>query len=37
MKRFVAVLGILFLLLGVAALVHPSFDYHQQKKVAKIG
>lgn len=37
MQRFVLVLGILFLLLGVAALVHPDINYHQQTEVAKIG
>lgn len=37
MKRFVVVLGILFLLLGVAAQVHPDISYHQQTEVAKIG
>jgi hypothetical protein len=37
MKRFVVILGIVFLLLGVIALVHPSFDYHKQTEVAKIG
>jgi uncharacterized membrane protein HdeD (DUF308 family) len=37
MKRFVIILGIVFLLLGVIALVHPGFEYHQQKEVAKIG
>jgi hypothetical protein len=37
MKRFVIVLGVLFLILGVIGLVHPSFNYHQQEEVAKIG
>jgi hypothetical protein len=37
MKRFVLVLGVLFLVLGVIGLVHPSFKYHQQEEVAKIG
>jgi uncharacterized membrane protein HdeD (DUF308 family) len=37
MKRFVVVLGILLLLLGVAALAHPDIAYHQQSEVAKIG
>jgi hypothetical protein len=37
MKRFVIVLRVLFLILGVIGLVHPSFNYHQQEEVAKIG
>lgn len=37
MKNFVIVLGIILLVLGVIGLVHPSFSYHQQEEVAKIG
>ena len=37
MKRFVIVLGVLLLVLGVIGLVHPTFNYHQQEDVAKIG
>lgn len=37
MKRFVILLGVLFLILGVIGLVHPTFNYHQQEEVAKIG
>jgi uncharacterized membrane protein HdeD (DUF308 family) len=37
MKGFVIVLGIILLVLGVLGLVHPSFNYHQQEEVAKIG
>jgi hypothetical protein len=37
MNRVVIVLGIVFLILGVIALVHPGFECHQQKEVAKIG
>jgi len=37
MKRFVILLGVFFLILGVIGLVHPSFNYHQQEEVAKIG
>lgn len=37
MKRFVIVLGVILLVLGVIGLVHPSFNYHQQEEVAKIG
>lgn len=37
MKRFVILLGVLFLILGVIGLVHPTFNYHQQEEVAKFG
>jgi len=37
MKRFVIVLGAILLVLGVIGLVHPSFNYHKQEEVAKIG
>jgi hypothetical protein len=37
MKRFVIILGVILLVLGVIALVHPIFTYHQQEEVAKIG
>ncbi len=37
MKRFVIILGVLLLVLGVIGLVHPSFTYHQQEEVAKVG
>lgn len=37
MKRFVIILGIILLVLGVIGLVHPNFSYHQQEEVAKIG
>jgi hypothetical protein len=37
MKNVVLVLGIILLVLGVIGLVHPSFNYHQQEEVAKIG
>jgi hypothetical protein len=37
MKRFVILLGVLFLILGVIGLAHPTFNYHQQEEVAKIG
>jgi hypothetical protein len=37
MKRFVMILGVIFLLLGIAAVIHPTFDYHKQEQVAKIG
>ena len=37
MKRFVVILGVILLVLGVIGLVHPNFTYHQQEEVAKIG
>jgi uncharacterized membrane protein HdeD (DUF308 family) len=37
MKRFVIILGVILLVLGVIGLVHPTFTYRQQEEVAKIG
>jgi hypothetical protein len=37
MKRLPLFLGIILLVLGVIGLVHPSFNYHQQEEVAKVG
>jgi uncharacterized membrane protein HdeD (DUF308 family) len=37
MKRFVIILGVILLVLGVIGLVHPNFTYHQQEEVAKLG
>jgi hypothetical protein len=37
MKRFLILLGVILLVLGVIGLVHPSFNYHQQEEVAKFG
>jgi hypothetical protein len=37
MKRFVIILGVILLLLGVMGLVHPIFTYHQREEFAKIG
>jgi hypothetical protein len=37
MKLFVVIVGILFLIAGVAGLVHPSISYHKQEEVAKVG
>jgi uncharacterized membrane protein HdeD (DUF308 family) len=36
-KPFVLILGVLFLIAGIAGLVHPNFSYHKQEEVAKIG
>jgi hypothetical protein len=37
MKRLPTILGVILVVLGVIGLVHPSFDYHQQEEVAKVG
>ena len=37
MKRFITILGVILLILGVIGLVHPTFNYHQQEEVAKFG
>jgi hypothetical protein len=37
MKRLPLLLGIILLVLGVIGLVHPTFTYHQQEEVAKLG
>jgi uncharacterized membrane protein HdeD (DUF308 family) len=37
MKRFVLILGVILFLLGVIGVAHPTFTYHQQDEVAKIG
>jgi hypothetical protein len=37
MKRVLMVVGIVLILLGIAAVLHPTYTYHQQQQVAKIG
>ena len=37
MKRIVMVVGVILLTVGVIGLVHPSFNYHQQEEVVKLG
>lgn len=37
MRRVAQALGILLFLLGIAALVHPSFDYQKHEEIARIG
>jgi hypothetical protein len=37
MKRLPVILGVILLILGVIGLVHPSFNYHKQEEVAKVG
>lgn len=37
MNRLGAVLGVILFVLGIIALLHPSFDYHRHEEVARIG
>ena len=37
MKRTLVTVGVVLLLLGIAAVLHPTYTYHQQQQVAKIG
>ena len=37
MKRAPMIVGIVLILLGIAAVLHPTYTYHQQQQVAKIG
>lgn len=37
MKRWVMILGVVLVLLGIAAVVHPTYSYHKQDQLAKIG
>lgn len=37
MKRALIILGVIFLILGIAAVLHPTYSYHKQEQVAKIG
>jgi hypothetical protein len=37
MKRFLMIFGVVLVLLGIAAVLHPTFSYHKQEQVAKIG
>jgi uncharacterized membrane protein HdeD (DUF308 family) len=37
MKRGLIVLGVVLLVLGIAAVLHPTYTYHKQEQVAKIG
>jgi uncharacterized membrane protein len=36
-KRWVMILGVVLVLLGIAAVVHPTYSYREQDQVAKIG
>ena len=37
MKRVLVIVGVLLVLLGIAAVLHPTYTYHKQQQVAKIG
>ena len=37
MRRALMIIGVVLLLLGIAAVLHPTYTYHQQQQVAKIG
>lgn len=37
MKRTLIVIGVILLLLGIAAVLHPTYTYHDKQQVAKIG
>jgi hypothetical protein len=37
MKRAPMIVGIVLILLGIGAVLHPTYTYHQQQQVAKIG
>jgi uncharacterized membrane protein len=36
-KRWLMILGVVLVLLGIAAVVHPTYSYHKEDQVAKIG
>ncbi len=37
MKRALIILGVVLLVLGIAAVLHPTYTYHKREQVAKIG
>jgi hypothetical protein len=37
MRRVLIVFGVVLLVLGIVALLHPTYTYHKQEQVAKIG
>jgi hypothetical protein len=37
MKRTLTIVGVVLALLGIAAVLHRTYAYHQQQQVAKIG
>jgi uncharacterized membrane protein len=36
-KRLLIIVGVLLVLLGIAAVLHPTYSYHKEEQVAKIG
>jgi len=37
LKRALMIVGVVLMLLGIAAVLHPTYSYHQQEQVAKVG
>jgi uncharacterized membrane protein len=37
MRRALMIIGVVLIVLGIAAVLHPTYNYHQQQQVAKIG
>ncbi len=37
MRRALMIIGVVLILLGIAAVLHPTYTYHRQEQVAKIG
>ena len=37
MKRLALIFGVVLFLLGIVAVVHPTFEYRKQERVAKFG
>jgi uncharacterized membrane protein len=37
MKRALMIIGVILVLLGIGAVLHPTYTYHQQEQVAKFG
>lgn len=37
MRRAVMIIGVVLVLLGIAAVLHPTYTYHERQQVAKIG
>jgi hypothetical protein len=36
-KRSLIIVGVVLFLLGMAAVLHPTYTYHKQEQVAKVG
>jgi len=37
MRRALMIIGVVLIVLGIAAVLHPTYTYHRQEQVAKIG